>query len=293
MIINGKTRVCGLIGNPVEHTMSPTIHNTIAAIEDDNMVYVPFLVEKDLQTAINGAHAMDIHGMNVTVPYKSDVISSVVEIDYEAEIIGAVNTLVRKENGYKGYNTDLLGLERALLSEGVDISKEKVIVVGAGGAARAAAFLCAFRNAKETVILNRTIEKAEKIKKEIEDKTEYREIKVYSIQNWKQVEDDDYVVLQATKVGMYPNSAESPIEESDFFSKAKFVFDLIYTPFETKFMRIAAQMGVPVSNGLKMLLYQGVAAYEMWFDKQVKDTTVEVAYKELLKLFGMGSTEDE
>ena len=293
MIINGKTRVCGLIGNPVEHTMSPTIHNTIATIEEDNMVYVPFLVEKDLQTAINGAYAMDIHGINVTVPYKSDVISSVVEIDYEAEIIGAVNTLVRKEDGYKGYNTDLLGLERALRSEGIDISKEKVIVVGAGGAARAAAFLCAFRNAKEIVILNRTVEKAEKIKEEIEDKTEYGKIKVYSIQNWNQIEENDYLVLQATKVGMYPNSAESPIEESDFFSKAKFVFDLIYTPFETKFMKIAAQMGVPVSNGLKMLLYQGVAAYEMWFDKQIKDTTVEVVYKELLKLFGMGSMKDE
>lgn len=293
MIINGKTRVCGLIGNPVEHTMSPTIHNTIATIEEDNMVYVPFLVEKDLQTAINGAYAMDIHGINVTVPYKSDVISSVVEIDYEAEIIGAVNTLVRKEDGYKGYNTDLLGLERALRSEGIDISKEKVIVVGAGGAARAAAFLCAFRNAKEIVILNRTVEKAEKIKEEIEDKTEYGKIKVYSIQNWNQIEENDYLVIQATKVGMYPNSAESPIEESDFFSKAKFVFDLIYTPFETKFMKIAAQMGVPVSNGLKMLLYQGVAAYEMWFDKQIKDTTVEVAYKELLKLFGMGSMKDE
>ena len=293
MIINGKTRVCGLIGNPVEHTMSPTIHNTIATIEEDNMVYVPFLVEKDLQTAINGAYAMDIHGINVTVPYKSDVISSIVEIDYEAEIIGAVNTLVRKEDGYKGYNTDLLGLERALRSEGIDISKEKVIVVGAGGAARAAAFLCAFRNAKEIVILNRTVEKAEKIKEEIEDKTEYGKIKVYSIQNWNQIEENDYLVIQATKVGMYPNSAESPIEESDFFSKAKFVFDLIYTPFETKFMKIAAQMGVPVSNGLKMLLYQGVAAYEMWFDKQIKDTTVEVAYKELLKLFGMGSMKDE
>ena len=293
MIINGKTRVCGLIGNPVEHTMSPTIHNTIATIEEDNMVYVPFLVEKDLQTAINGAYAMDIHGINVTVPYKSDVISSIVEIDYEAEIIGAVNTLVRKEDGYKGYNTDLLGLERALRSEGIDISKEKVIVVGAGGAARAAAFLCAFRNAKEIVILNRTVEKAEKIKEEIEDKTEYGKIKVYSIQNWNQIEENDYLVIQATKVGMYPNSAESPIEESAFFSKAKFVFDLIYTPFETKFMKIAAQMGVPVSNGLKMLLYQGVAAYEMWFDKQIKDTTVEVAYKELLKLFGMGSMKDE
>ena len=200
MIINGKTRVCGLIGNPVEHTMSPTIHNTIATIEEDNMVYVPFLVEKDLQTAINGAYAMDIHGINVTVPYKSDVISSIVEIDYEAEIIGAVNTLVRKEDGYKGYNTDLLGLERALRSEGIDISKEKVIVVGAGGAARAAAFLCAFRNAKEIVILNRTVEKAEKIKEEIEDKTEYGKIKVYSIQNWNQIEENDYLVIQATKV---------------------------------------------------------------------------------------------
>lgn len=291
MNINGKTRVCGLIGNPVEHTMSPTIHNTIADVEQDNMVYVPLLVKEDLQSAILGAFAMNIHGMNVTVPYKSDVIQSVVEIDEEAKIIGAVNTLVLQDKGYKGYNTDLLGLERALRSEGVNISKEKVIVVGAGGAARAAAFLCAFRNATELIILNRTVEKAQKIKEEIMEKTEYTNIQVYGIQNWREISADGYVVLQATKVGMHPNVGESPIEEADFFEKAKFVFDLIYTPFETRFMKLAGEKEVPAANGLKMLLYQGVAAYEMWFEKQLDDKTVELAYQELLKLFQTGSTQ--
>ena len=142
MNINGKTRTCGLIGNPVEHTMSPVIHNTLAEELDINMVYVPFLVEKDLQEAVAGAYALNIQGMNVTVPYKSDVLGSLQECDELAKNIGAVNTLVRTKEGYKGYNTDMTGLFRAMNSYGITIKGQKVIILGAGGAARAVAFLC-------------------------------------------------------------------------------------------------------------------------------------------------------
>ena len=110
--INGTTRVCGLIGNPVGHSISPVIHNSLARLMDMNMVYTTFKVEKgDVVTAVNGAYALNILGLNVTVPHKQAVMESLVDIDPLAKAIGAVNTLVRTDKGYKGYNTDILGLE--------------------------------------------------------------------------------------------------------------------------------------------------------------------------------------
>ena len=144
MQIDGHTKLCGLIGNPVAHTLSPLIHNTLAELTGISLVYGSFLVDQGkLAEAVPGAFALHIHGMNVTVPYKSDVIPLLSEIDELAEKIGAVNTLVRTEDGFKGYNTDMPGLYRAMCSDGMEIANREVLILGAGGAARAVAFLCA------------------------------------------------------------------------------------------------------------------------------------------------------
>ena len=283
MEINGKTKLMGLIGNPVEHTLSPVIHNTIAENMNENMVYVPFPVADDIESAIKGAYALGIQGMNITVPYKSDAIPFLAKLDKEAEIIGAVNTLVRTENGYKGYNTDLPGLYRAILSEGIEVRGSRVIIVGAGGAARAAAFMCAFNKAERVVILNRTVEKAERIVNEVKEKTGFAAMEAKAITDYHSIKGEGYLVLQATKVGLYPKTEESPITDEVFFEKAAVVYDLIYTPQQTMFMRLAQGQGVAAYNGLKMLLYQGVAAYEMWNQVSVPDTVVEKAYQALLK----------
>lgn len=283
MEINGKTKLMGLIGNPVEHTLSPVIHNTIAENMNENMVYVPFPVADDIESAIKGAYALGIQGMNITVPYKSDAIPFLAKLDKEAEIIGAVNTLVRTENGYKGYNTDLPGLYRAILSEGIEVRGSRVIIVGAGGAARAAAFMCAFNKAERVVILNRTVEKAERIVNEVKEKTGFAAMEAKAITDYHSIKGEGYLVLQATKVGLYPKTEESPITDEVFFKKAAVVYDLIYTPQQTMFMRLAQGQGVAAYNGLKMLLYQGVAAYEMWNQVSVPDTVVEKAYQALLK----------
>ena len=283
MKINGKTKLMGLIGNPVEHTMSPAIHNTIAGHTDENMVYVPFPVKDDIESAIKGAYALGIQGMNITVPYKSEAIPYLKDIDKEAEMIGAVNTLVRVEGGFKGYNTDLPGLYRAILSEGIEVKGNKIIIVGAGGAARAAAFMCAFNGAKCLVILNRTVEKAQRIADEVSEKTGFSNIDVMAISDYMQIEGEGWLVLQATKVGLHPNVEETPISDSAFFKKASVVYDLIYTPQETMFMRLAKQEGAKAYNGLKMLLYQGVAAYEMWNGVSVPEEVVEKAYQALLE----------
>ena len=141
--IKGTTRVCGLIGNPVGHSISPVIHNTLADLCGIDMVYTTFKVEKGaVDTAVKGAYALDILGLNVTVPHKQEVIGTLESVDPLAEAISAVNTLVRTEHGYKGYNTDILGLERELEEEQVELKDSPVILLGAGGAARAIAFLC-------------------------------------------------------------------------------------------------------------------------------------------------------
>lgn len=283
MEINGKSKLMGLIGNPVEHTLSPVIHNTIAKAMNENMVYVPFPVADDVEAAIKGTYALGIQGMNITVPYKSDAIAYLADIDKEAEIIGAVNTLVRTENGYKGYNTDLPGLYRAILSEGIEVKGSRVIIIGAGGAARAAAFMCAFNGAESVLILNRTVEKAMRIAQEVKEKTAFAAITAKAIEEWEAIEGEGYLVLQATKVGLYPQTEESPIMDTTFFKKAAVVYDLIYTPQETMFMRLAAKQGVAAYNGLKMLLYQGIAAYEMWNQVSVPDEIIKKVYQALLE----------
>ena len=168
MEINGKTRVCGLIGNPVEHTLSPMIHNTLAGRLGHDLVYVPFPVAGGrVAEAVAGAAALGIAGLNVTVPYKSEVISCLKEIDPPARDIGAVNTLVRCDGGYKGYNTDMEGLYRAMQSEGIELDGQSVILLGAGGAARAVACLCALKGAGRVWMLNRTLEKAQAVADEV------------------------------------------------------------------------------------------------------------------------------
>ena len=160
-MINGHTRTCGLIGNPVEHTMSPVIHNTLAGMLSHNLIYVPLLVEEgNLKDAIKGAFALNLLGLNITVPYKSQVIPYLARIDDLAEKIGAVNTLVRISEGFAGYNTDMPGLYRAMSSEGIEIQGQDVILLGAGGAARAVAFLCASKGVNKVYLLNRSLEKA-------------------------------------------------------------------------------------------------------------------------------------
>ena len=283
MEINGKTKLMGLIGNPVEHTLSPVIHNTIASCMNENMAYLPLPVKEDLEMAVKGAYVLGVQGMNVTVPYKSAVMPSLVNMDEQAAVIGAVNTLVRVDGGYKGYNTDLPGLYRAMRSDGIELADAKVVILGAGGAARSAAFLCAFHKAKEVYILNRTVQKAALVAEEVKEKTGFTEVKALSLTDYDKLPGDGYLCIQATKVGLFPNVEESPVSEPAFYEKLAVLYDLIYTPWETKCMQFAKEQGVMAYNGLKMLLYQGVAAYEMWNHTTVPEDVVSIAYEELLK----------
>lgn len=283
MIIDGHTRLCGLIGNPVEHTLSPVIHNTLAKKLSHNLVYVPFLVEKEnLGDAIKGAYGLHILGMNVTVPYKSDVIPYLQETDELAQKIGAVNTLVSVKNGYKGYNTDILGLYRAMQSEGISLTGESVVLLGAGGAARAAAFLCAEKGAKQVFVLNRSIDRAEALADEVNKAFGRKCICPMAMADYEKLPEKRMLAIQGTSVGLHPNTEDAVIEDREFYQRIHTGFDLIYKPEETKFMKLVKEAGGQSYNGLKMLLYQGIIAYELWNQVEVPEETAVEIY-ELLR----------
>ena len=283
--INGKTRTCGIIGNPVEHTMSPVIHNTLSEMMGINMTYVPFHVkEGQLEAAVKGAYGLNILGMNVTVPYKSDVLAQLVEIDSLAEKIGAVNTLVRTEGGYKGYNTDMTGLLRAMKSDGVNIEGEEVIILGAGGVGRAVAFLCSANGAAKVHLLNRSIGKAESVAAEVNQALGTECVEAMELSDYQKLltgAKNRYVVLQCTSVGLSPNVNDVVIEDGDFYHYIKFGYDLIYSPWETRFMKLVTANGGVAFNGLKMLLYQALDAFELWNGCKVSDENAQQIYQKL------------
>lgn len=286
MDINGKTRTCGLIGNPVEHTLSPMIHNTLAERLGHQLVYVPFLVEKGrLADAVAGADALNVLGLNVTVPYKSEVIASLREVDALARDIGAVNTLVKTEGGYKGYNTDMEGLYRAMTSEGIRIDGEQIILLGAGGAARAVAYLCAVKGADKVYMLNRTLGKVQTVAQEVNDAVGRKVIEPMAIEDYAGLPDRKYLAIQGTSVGLAPHVEDVVIADDAFYEKIHTGFDLIYSPWETRFMQLVKAHGGKAYNGLKMLLYQGIIAYELWNDVDVSEEDAEAVYERLREHF--------
>lgn len=292
MGINGKTKVFGIIGNPVGHSLSPLMHGIFADALGIDMVYVPFHVaEGQLGNAIKGAYGLNIQGMNVTVPYKNAVIPFLTEVHMRAEEVGAVNTLVRDRcsdrEGFIGYNTDIGGLWRAMDEEGISLKNEEVIVLGAGGVGRAVAFMCAYGDAKKVYLVNRSVEKANDVAAEVNGRLgKYGKdcLTAVSLSDYKKLltgAENRYVVIQCTSVGLAPKVDDVVLDDGDFYHYVKFGYDLIYTPWETKFMKLVKANGGMAYNGLKMFLYQGIEAFEIWNGCKVTKEAADKAYGKL------------
>lgn len=280
--IDGHTRLLGLLGNPVEHTLSPLIHNTLSEILGQNRVYVPFHVEGEgLEQAVRGAYDLNILGLNVTVPFKNSVMEHVVELDKAAEAIGAVNTLVRTTGGYKGYNTDMPGLLRAIDSDGIQLKDQTVVILGAGGASKAVAFMCMQEQVKEIYLLNRTVEKAQAIADSLNGYFHRAGIQAMAVEDYGKLPPVPWIVFQCTSLGLSPRVEDVLIEDREFYNHVRIGVDLIYNPAETRFMGMVREAGGQAYNGLKMLLYQGIIAYELWNRVQVTTEQAEQVYDRL------------
>ncbi|MDE6517805.1 MAG: shikimate dehydrogenase, partial [Acetatifactor sp.] len=224
---------------------------------------------------VRGALALDFLGLNVTVPYKSDVIAYLAEIDPLAERIGAVNTLVRCQGGYKGYNTDMPGLYRAMQQDGVEIAGRDVVILGAGGVARAVAVMLLDRGAAGVHILNRTLDKARTVAEEINGMAGKLFARAHALTDYGQIPGKDWLVIQATNAGMHPHVEEAPIEDMEFYKHVEIGYDLIFNPGVTRFMKLVESCGGRAYNGARMLVYQGIIAFELWTGTSIDQGTAD------------------
>lgn len=287
MKTDGKTRVCGIIANPVEHSMSPLLQNLYSERMGLNVQYVPFKVEEsDVEQAVKGAYALNVLGLNVTVPHKQRVMPYLTELNETAEAVGAVNTLVRTATGYKGYNTDVPGLTQAVAKAGIHLSGRECILIGAGGAAKAAAYMMAKGGASAIYVLNRSISKAVALADYVNGLFGKELAHPMGLGDYARIPKGRYFAVQSTNVGMDPNVDEAPIEALEFYELIEAAVDVIYTPAETKFMRYVREAGGHAVNGLDMLLYQGAYSFELWNPglKVNADVIEEARQMVLLKL---------
>lgn len=281
--ITGSIVICGVIGKPIHHTLSPLIHHTIAETFGYELAYLPFLVEeKHLEEAIKGAYALNIKGLNITMPHKKEVMKYMVELDDMAMKVGAVNTLVKVTGGYKGYNTDVMGLRRSLKQNGLDYRDKNVAIIGSGGAAFAAV-VSIIDEAKSVHIFNRTKDHVVKLKEHF--KAYYdKPIEMYDEESSAKVPID--YIIQTTGVGMGDLVGKIPLCAPKLVEHAKIAVDLIYNPKETEFLKYARNKGCNVINGFDMLFYQAVIAYELMHQCTIDTMQAEEIKNKIIQQLG-------
>lgn len=251
--VDAATRVYGVVGDPVSHSLSPVIMNAALRRENVNGVYLA-LHAKTLKDLLTCVREIPIHGLSITMPYKEAIVPELDNSDAYTNKTGACNTLVRAQDGkLYGFNTDTAGVIRPL-EQRITIANAKILVLGAGGAARAAVFALKERGA-EVYILNRTPAPAQKLARQARARTIKRP-------DLKKLAFD--VIINATPVGM-ANSRESPLNENEI--KTKYVFDMVYDPPETRFVKLARERGAQIIPGIEMFVHQAARQFEIWTGK--------------------------
>ncbi len=264
-MISGKAKVCGIMAYPVEHSFSPLMHNFYAGELGLDFAYVPFKVPEDrVEDAIKGAYALNIAGMNITVPHKQRVIPYLKDLDPAARAIGAVNTLVRVEGGYKGYNTDAPGLWRAMEEAEMTVKGRDCLLIGAGGAAKAAAYVLGSQGAASVTILNRSEGRARELAGEMNRCFGREFMNPLALGDYQKLPDRQWLAVQTTSVGMHPDTGHALVEDKAFYRKISCAVDIVYTPARTRFMALVEEAGGRAFGGLDMLIYQGIQAFELW-----------------------------
>jgi len=266
--INGKTKVIGIIGKNIENSLSPLFHNQIILKHSLNFCYLPFQVaETNLGKAIQGIKTLNIRGVNITFPYKEKVIKFLDEVKESARRIGAVNTIINNKGILTGYNTDVIGFKKSLQEDGkFTIKGEKAVILGAGGAARAVVYALLEEGIEEIYIFNRTPEKAEKIKQDLSPFFPGSNINIFPLEKerLKDKTEETHLLVNATSLGMPPKIDNTPLPDEKLFHSNLLVYDLIYHPAKTLFLRQAEKAGAKIVNGLPMLVYQGIESFYLW-----------------------------
>ena len=289
MKVSGRTKVCAVIGDPVEHSLSPCFQNAAFQHLKLDFIYVAFTVKaEDLGDAISGVRSLGIYGLNVTMPHKISVIKYLDELDERADRIKSVNTILNRNGKLIGYTTDGIGVLNALKYNGVDPKGKKVVILGAGGAARSASYALS-EVAGELVILNRTIERARnlasKVRKLIGSHVNVKWDGLTEESLRREIREAD-ILINATPVGMSPD-VNGTLVEKRLLHPDMVIFDMIYHPLKTRLLREAEEVGAKTINGLSMLIHQGAASFEIWTGVEAPvDVMMKAAEEEIRRREG-------
>lgn len=285
MTISASTRLCAVIGDPVGHSMSPQIHNAAFQAVGLDLVYVAFHVKKgDVRRAMDGVRALGVRGLSVTIPHKLDIIACLDEVDPVARNIGSVNTVVHRQGQLLGSSTDGPGALRALAAEGVDPSGRRVLLLGSGGAARAIAFtLGTLDPAPQLEILGVVPAELETLAADLRNKTPLavttRPLDERALAEALAAAE---VIIHATPIGMTPKT-DASIIPADQIRPTHVVFDVVYTPLETRLLRDAKAAGAKAVPGIGMFVQQAAIQFEMWTGRDAPIDVMTQTVREALE----------
>ncbi len=282
--ITGHTKLTGLLGSPVSHSISPMMHNESFKQLDLDYVYLAFDVGTDtLETAVNGLRALNVRGFNLTMPNKNLMTTLCDKLSPAAEISGAVNTVVNDNGILTGYTTDGIGYMRAVQDAGHNIIGKKMTLLGAGGAATAVLTQAALDGVSEISVFSirdAFFERAERIVASLNERTSCK-VKLYDFSDesiLRREIGDSAILTNGTSVGMAPNTDRSIITDTSMFHKDLIVSDVIYNPRETLLLKLAKEAGCQTFNGLYMLLYQGAEAFKIWTGEDMPVSIIKEKY---------------
>lgn len=285
MNMTGKTKLTGLLGSPVSHSISPAMHNEAFRILNLDYAYLAFDVSPDkLKTAVEGLKAIGIRGFNLTMPHKVAILEYVDELTPAAKLSGACNTVINNDGHLIGHTTDGIGYMRSCQDAGHSIIGKKMTILGAGGAAASIVAQAALDGVSSIDIFRRNRPDAfcqtEAFAALVTSVTNCP-VHVYDIADQNQLKQslsDSYILTNATNIGMSPDEDQSPIAHPSILRPDLIVSDIIYNPKKTKLMEMANAIGCPCFNGMYMLLYQGAAAFECWTGKEMPVDIIKEKY---------------
>lgn len=274
-----------VIGDPIEHSLTPTIYN--AAFQDAGLSQQYEskklrIKTNDLEKFVNRTRKENISGANVTIPHKTRIIQYLDRLTPKAELIQAVNVVYKKNNEIVGDNTDVIGFKNSLTEKNVEISGKKAIILGAGGVARAIAFTLASSGLKNLVILNRTLNKAEELKKWIKDNFEIRTKIGVTEELQEEIQDTD-ILINCTPIGMKGELETKSLVPSNCFHSNLIVIDIVYNPIITKLLRDAKKKDLEIIDGSRMFLHQAIASFELLTNQKPSLRVMEKTLTEALK----------
>jgi shikimate dehydrogenase len=276
--------IFAVFGDPVEHSLSPVMHNAAYKALGMDCEYHKFRVSlDDLEGAIKGARAMGFGGLNLTIPLKEKALG-IVEPDTMAQAIGAVNTIEFSDDtiagitGIVGHNTDGIGAVKALAASGVDIPGSTVLILGAGGAARAVAYQLAKDGARVT-IANRTLGKAQELAENVRS---VGNANGTGLEELPKLTADADIIINTTSVGMHPDT-DRTLVTADMMHTGQVIFDIVYSPLETRLLREAKKVGAVTIDGIKMLVLQGAESFRIWTGIEPPVAVIEQAVRDYLE----------